>query len=154
MSWDEQPLPEDEGEDAPYLWWRKLRSWRRWQAAVEEWGAERDLDVRRLRALGLYPRQRPFLAETVRRTGLWLARYAYPGVTIDDHRVLGLPRSSRRRGWTGWCPARPGSSGAARRRGVAAVCARPGGEVSEAVPPGRTREVGCPATGQIALGEE
>lgn len=69
VSWEEQPLSEYGGEDPPYLWWRKLRSWRRWQAAVEEWGAERDLDVRQLRALGLYPSQPPRFEGTTGQTG-------------------------------------------------------------------------------------
>lgn len=74
VSWDEQPLPKYGGEDPPYLWWRKLRSWRRRQAAVEEWGAERDLDVRRLRALGLYPSQPPRFGPPRGRPGHGMAR--------------------------------------------------------------------------------
>lgn len=54
----------EEGPEPGSTWdrpsWRKLRAWRRWQAQVQEWGAERGLDVRELRRLGLYPTQPPF----------------------------------------------------------------------------------------------
>lgn len=46
--------------------WRSLRSWRRWQAAVEVWGATRDLSTGELRRLGYWPtRLPPFVAESV-----------------------------------------------------------------------------------------
>jgi hypothetical protein len=66
---EELPPADWTGENPPYECWRRMRAWRRWQTAVTEWGAERGLDVPELRALGVYPRQRPFSAETVRRTG-------------------------------------------------------------------------------------
>ena len=57
------------GEDPPYLTFRRLRAWRRWQDAVSAWGAERGLDVPQLRALGLYPIQPPRFRDTSRLTG-------------------------------------------------------------------------------------
>jgi hypothetical protein len=57
------------GEDPPYLAFRRLRAWRRWQAAVTAWGAERDLDVPQLRALGLWPVSPPRFADMSRLTG-------------------------------------------------------------------------------------
>jgi hypothetical protein len=70
----EQFVPWDEplfsvGEDPPYLTFRRLRAWRRWQAAVIAWGGERGLDVRQLRALGLWPVQPPRFGDTSRLTG-------------------------------------------------------------------------------------
>jgi len=38
------------GDVPPYLTYRRLLSWRRWQNAVAAWGAVRDLDVRQLLA--------------------------------------------------------------------------------------------------------
>jgi hypothetical protein len=72
VSPDEQPPPDWTGENPPFECWRRLRAWRRWQDAVIAWGTEQGLDVPELCARGLYPRQRPFSAETVRRTGLRL----------------------------------------------------------------------------------
>jgi hypothetical protein len=51
------------GENPPYLAFRRLRAWRRWQDAVTAWGAERGLDVPQLRALGLYPIHPPRFRE-------------------------------------------------------------------------------------------
>jgi hypothetical protein len=58
VSWDERP---DKWctDDPPYLWWRRLRTWRKWQDAVEEWGQGQGLDVRQLRNRGLWPIQPP-----------------------------------------------------------------------------------------------
>jgi hypothetical protein len=56
---EEQPPADWIGEDPPYRCWRRLRAWRRWQTAVEAWGAECGLGVSQLRALGLYPVQPP-----------------------------------------------------------------------------------------------
>jgi hypothetical protein len=62
VPWDE-PVASVVGEDPPYLAFRRLRAWRRWQDAVTAWGAERDLDVPQLRALGLYPIHPPQFRE-------------------------------------------------------------------------------------------
>jgi hypothetical protein len=56
-------------EDPPYLTFRRLRAWRMWQSAVSEWGAVQGLDVRQLRALGLWPVQPPRFGDTSRLTG-------------------------------------------------------------------------------------
>jgi hypothetical protein len=67
VAWDE-PIA-CVGEDPPYLTFRRLRAWRRWQDAVEGWGAERALDVRQLRALGFWPVSPPRFGDPSRLTG-------------------------------------------------------------------------------------
>lgn len=59
VSWDERPDPWCPDDTANHLWWRRLRAWRRWQAAVLEWGAKRGLDRGQLRDRGLWPIQAP-----------------------------------------------------------------------------------------------
>ena len=59
VPWHEQPTVLPAGEDPPYLFWRKLQAWRRWQDAVTEWGAANGLDRDALRAEGLWPKQAP-----------------------------------------------------------------------------------------------
>lgn len=63
--WDERP---DSwcSDDPPYLFWRKLRAWRRWQDAVTEWGTANGLDHQALRAEGLWPIHPPPFADTPR----------------------------------------------------------------------------------------
>jgi len=67
VPWDE-PVS-SVGEDPPYLTFRRLRAWRRWQAAVTAWGAGQGFDERQLRALSLWPTQPPRFGDTSRLTG-------------------------------------------------------------------------------------
>ncbi len=67
VGWDE-PLS-CVGEDPPYPTYRRLRAWRRWQDAVAMWGAGQGMDVRQLRAAGLWPVQPPRFGDTSRLTG-------------------------------------------------------------------------------------
>ncbi|MER5263074.1 hypothetical protein ABTZ99_13495 [Actinosynnema sp. NPDC002837] len=61
--------PPDRGHPDP-AGWRRFTAWRRWQAAVEAWGAERGLERPALMAAHYWPSS-PLAFDAARTRGRW-----------------------------------------------------------------------------------